>query len=74
MDNMKTARESLVAEMGKEMLLEMAGTGAFFELITKVADCTGKTPLPSFAVPVVKSVMAVLRGAYDMWSWFFPMM
>eukprot|EP00541_Cyclophora_tenuis_P018887 CAMPEP_0116578060 /NCGR_PEP_ID=MMETSP0397-20121206/21486_1 /TAXON_ID=216820 /ORGANISM="Cyclophora tenuis, Strain ECT3854" /LENGTH=222 /DNA_ID=CAMNT_0004107387 /DNA_START=172 /DNA_END=840 /DNA_ORIENTATION=- len=50
-------RGRIEAEFGREFLVEACGVAGAMELLTKVDDATGKTPLPSSVRHIGKGVM-----------------
>jgi hypothetical protein len=65
-EQLKEARDNLEKQMNAEALLEAASVGAFFELITKVADVTGKVPMPRTMRTIIECVLSIVRFFYNL--------
>ena len=59
-DRMRSARLELLKARNKEVLIEAACTGAFFEMVTKVVDISGRPVMGRLEERITKVVLWIL--------------
>ena len=62
------AAQTLQDELGKEVLVEMAGVAGVYECFTKFVDATGVEPPSPTLMSVMGAVLGVVNWTY---SWFY---
>lgn len=64
-DGLAKVAHEIETELGREVLVEMAGAAGIYECVTKFVDATGKEPIPTSMLTVIALILGPINWVYS---------